>query len=233
MESFFSVYILIQSGGTNLDGTVNEATKVRLDLGLSQVRGPYRSADFVLLLSGEQTRKSGPWPQCDKMRDYVLEQAPELDYRIETLAMSSQGAFRELSQRGLAGAKIVFVYDEPYMELMGDTFALIDPVLAARVVPAPVILGPEYYARFSRDFVACTEAAGYARLALKYRKGAIVRKALAKVSEIAGRVGWWSFFLFALDRQLNKDTQTWWKVACIAYIKKHLRHDLLGENKVA
>jgi hypothetical protein len=231
------VLILCPSGGTHpVTGEPSLASFARLRRTM-WLADEYRRRGYSVrvLVSGEQTRKSGDWPQCEKLAAYL---APKLspDVTLEALPHGPRGVFEYLLLRDDTADEVVFVNDAAYIAYYRDALILENAAFGRWIRYEAVPMQVEYYERYSRDFVRCYRAALYAKLAMDYAKAknlGVVRvglKAAALCLRAVMAVGYGQFKLFVQDRQLNKESEDPAVKAKVAYLGQHLRKDLLGEN---
>lgn len=195
------------------------------------IRQPFR-----IVLSGEQTRKSGPWAQAVKLKEYVAATWPWLTPLVDVYPTGMNDMFAALGKEKNIG-KIYFFNADVHMERFLAELRLVDRELAKHIVPVEVEVGDAYYKQYSRDYVNCYNAAAWTRLASRYKKKGRLEElpliqARAKEYRDASlqAVGWWQFLLFCGDRFVNKPTRNPVKLVAVQIFKLLLRKDLLGEN---
>lgn len=202
--------VWVHSGGTDPDsGLPSHASLLRLRWALSTLKYRVGGGRVFLLVSGEETRKSGPGSQGRKLADWCKGLAEFSDYRVEYTELSMEETFKLLVRESGNIESVLFVNDDVHVSRYAYMFAMLDAAFYRKVmlVPVPVMGDLVYAASYSAPYMACYNALVWLRMALK-------------------QVSVFQFVLFGLDRAFNKPSRNPLKRAVTALVTRFIRNDL-------
>lgn len=201
----------VHSGGTDPEtGEPTIASRMRLERA-AQWHDRYPGS--TLVISGEETRKSGPGDQGGKLLAWMRDHHP--DVFATALPGSRMEAYRNIAgnlPQLPAGSMVVFINDDAHTSRYRWEFARENPEAARRMAydDLRVMDDPAYGAAYGMSYIA-----GY--------------NALAWMRAFVKDVGVCQTALFVLDRSFNAP-QKGLKAIIAKAVEKRLRRDLGGKN---